>query len=139
MNRILGLDVGDRKIGVAVSDPLRILATPIKTRIRKDDETAILAIIELIDKYDAERIVIGLPYSLNGTIGRQAEKVISFKDKLLPMLSISISMQDERFSSVSANQKLREAGKNRIKLKKEIDAAAATIILQDYLDSLIIS
>lgn len=136
MARILGLDVGDKKIGVAISDPLNILATPAKTVIRVDDETAIIAIKDLMKKYNAEKIVMGLPYSLDGTIGKQAEKVISFRDKLLSMLPVSIAMQDERLSTIAAEQKLREAGQKRTKLIKKIDAAAATVILQDYLDSL---
>jgi len=139
MPRNMGLDVGDRKIGVAVSDPSSTLATPLKTIIRLDDDKAISEIVGLATKYNVDKIIVGLPYSLNGTIGKQAEKVLLFKDKLLQRSSVAILMQDERLSSVSANQKLREAGKKKDKLKKEMDAAAASIILQDYLDTLKLS
>ncbi|MDD5312566.1 MAG: Holliday junction resolvase RuvX [Dehalococcoidia bacterium] len=139
MPRNLGLDIGDRKIGVALSDPSCTLATPLKTIIRLDDDSAITEIVGLATKYNVDKIIVGLPYSLNGTIGKQAEKVLLFKDKLLQRSSIAILMQDERLSSVSANQKLREAGKKKDKLKKEMDAAAASVILQDYLDTLKLS
>ncbi len=134
MSRILGLDIGDRKIGVAVSDPSQVLASPISTIVRDDDAKAINQIAFLVKKYGATQIIIGLPYSLSGAIGKQAEKVLSFKQKIAEALSVEIIMQDERLSSVSANQKLREAGKKGNKLKKEMDAAAATVILQSFLD-----
>ncbi|MCX6005607.1 MAG: Holliday junction resolvase RuvX [Chloroflexi bacterium] len=139
MPRNLGLDIGDRRIGVAMSDPSYTLATPLKTIIRMDDEKAIEEIVGLVKKYDIEKIIMGLPYSLDGTIGKQAEKVLLFKEKLAQKSSAVVLMQDERLSSVSANQKLREAGKKKDKLKKEMDAAAATIILQDYLDTMKLS
>lgn len=134
MSRILGLDIGDRKIGVAVSDPSQVLASPISTIVRDDDAKAINQIASLAKKYGVTHIIIGLPYSLSGAIGKQAEKVLSFKQKIAEALSVEIIMQDERLSSVSANQKLREAGKKGNKLKNEMDAAAATVILQSFLD-----
>ncbi|MGD0355747.1 MAG: Holliday junction resolvase RuvX [Dehalococcoidia bacterium] len=134
MPRILGLDIGDRKIGVAVSDPSQVLASPISTIIRDDDAKAINQIACLTKKYGASQIIIGLPYSLSGAIGKQAEKVLSFKQKIAEAVNVEIIMQDERLSSVSANQKLREAGKKGNKLKNEMDAAAATVILQSFLD-----
>lgn len=134
VTRILGLDMGDRKIGVAVSDPSQILATPLMTIIRSDNEKTIAQILGLVSKYAVNKIVVGLPYSLNGTIGKQAEKVLAFTRELEKATESVIVMQDERLTSVSANQKLREAGKKRSKLKQEMDAAAATVILQSYLD-----
>lgn len=139
MPRNLGLDVGDRKIGVAISDPLQILATPLKTIIREADGPAINEILELVQKNDIRKIIIGLPYSLDGSIGRQAEKVLDFKAKLATRTGVEIIMQDERLSSVSANRRLREAGRKASKIKKEIDAEAATIILQSYLDTIVSS
>jgi putative holliday junction resolvase len=134
MNRIIGLDIGDKKIGVALSDPSQVLATPLKTIIRVSDESAIEEIVDLTKKHEASKIVVGLPYSLNGQIGKQAEKVLSFVEQITKATNIGTVMQDERLSSVSADQKLREAGKKGNKLKKGIDAAAATVILQSYLD-----
>ena len=132
----MGLDIGDKKIGVSLSDPSRTLASPLTTIIRTSDEQAISEIIKLVVKHDVEQIVVGLPYSLSGDIGKQAKKVLEFKDKIAGAIVAEIVMQDERLSSVSANQKLREAGKKGSKLKSEMDSAAATIILQQYLDEL---
>jgi len=134
MSRSIGLDIGDRKIGVSLSDPSKTLASPLTTIIRTSDEQAINDIIKLVVKHGVVQVIIGLPYSLNGDVGKQARKVLEFKDKISMSLVAEIIMQDERLSSVSANQKLREAGKKRSKLKGEIDAAAATVILQSYLD-----
>lgn len=135
MGRCMALDVGDRRIGVALSDPLQILASPLQTIYRTGDESAIAEIIGLVNSRAVEKLVIGLPYSLDGTIGPQAEKVLSFKDKIAGQLSIEIILQDERLSSVTADQKLRETSKKKSsQLKGKIDAAAATVILQSYLD-----
>lgn len=134
MPRTMGLDVGDKKIGVSLSDPTGTLASPLTTIIRISDEQAIDDIIKLVVKYDVEQIVIGLPYSLSGEIGKQARKVLEFKEKIAGSIVAEIKMQDERLSSVSANQKLREAGKKGNRLKQEMDVAAATVILQSFLD-----
>ncbi len=134
MHRALGLDVGDKKIGVALSDPSQVLATPLKTIIRVNDDIAIKEIVGLAGKHDISKIIVGLPYSLNGSIGKQAEKVLLFSRQIAQATDVEIIMQDERLTSVSANQKLREAGKKGSKLKNEMDAAAATVILQAYLD-----
>ena len=135
MPRILGLDIGDKKIGVAVSDPSQVLASPLTTILRdRDDALAINQIATLVKKYGAKQIVIGLPYSLSGAIGRQAQKVLAFERLIAQSVKVEIVMQDERLSSVSAKQMLREAGKKGNKLKSEMDAAAATVILQSFLD-----
>ncbi|MCX6006654.1 MAG: Holliday junction resolvase RuvX [Chloroflexi bacterium] len=134
MHRAMGLDVGDKKIGVALSDPSQVLATPLKTIIRVNEDGAIKEILGLARKHDISKIIVGLPYSLSGAIGKQAEKVLLFSKQIAQATDIEIIMQDERLTSVSANQKLREAGKKGSKLKNEMDAAAATVILQAYLD-----
>lgn len=136
MSRSMGLDIGDKKIGVSLSDPSRTLASPLTTIIRTSDEQAIAEIIRIIDKHNVIQVIVGMPYSLNGDIGRQARKVLEFKEKIAQSIVADIVMQDERLSSVSADQKLREAGKKGSKLKSEMDAAAATIILQSYLDEM---
>lgn len=128
------MDVGDRKIGVALSDPCQILATPLKTIIRTTDDGAIREIVDLAKKHNISKVVVGLPYSLNGSIGKQAEKVLVFTEQIKQATGKEIIMQDERLTSVSADQKLREAGKKGNKLRNEMDAAAATVILQAYLD-----
>ena len=130
----MGLDVGDRRIGIALSDPSEVLATPVKTLIRANDAGTLQEIQALVKKHEVHRIVIGLPYSLSGAIGRQAQKVLAFADQVRGVTSVEVVMQDERLSSVSADQKLREAGKKGSGLKSAMDAAAATVILQAYLD-----
>ena len=134
--RNLGLDVGDRRIGVAISDPEQILASPLMTILRDDDDDAINAIVEIVDKYEVRRIIIGLPYSLDGNIGGQANKVKNFVEKLSKKTEVDIELRDERLSTVAVDHLLIEAGiKNRDKKEKR-DAAAAAFILQGYLDSL---
>jgi putative Holliday junction resolvase len=134
MHRAMGLDVGDKKIGVALSDPSHVLATPLKTIFRVNDDSAIKEIVDLAKKHNISKLIVGLPYSLSGAIGKQAEKVLLFSKQIAQAVDVDIIMQDERLTSVSANQKLREAGKKGSKLKNEMDAAAATVILQSYLD-----
>ena len=134
MHRLMGLDIGDKKIGVALSDPTEVLATPLTTIIRVTDDIALGEINRLAKKHDISRIIIGLPYSLDGSIGKQAEKVLFFTKLIEKETGIEIAMQDERLTSVSADQKLREAGKKGRKLKSGMDAAAASVILQAYLD-----
>jgi putative Holliday junction resolvase len=134
--RILGLDVGDSRIGVAISDPVEIIATPLTVITRDDDNTAIAAIIHLVGQYDVKRIVIGLPYSLDGSIGRQANKVKDFVDKLSQSTSARIELRDERLSTVAAERLLRGAGNKKARKRSHLDAAAAAFILQGYLDSL---
>jgi len=134
--RILGLDVGDRRIGVAISDPVEIIASPVTVVNRDDDSAAINAILQLVSKYDVKRIVVGLPYSLNGSLGQQASKVKDFIDKLSRNTSAEIELRDERLSTVAAGRLLRGAGNKKAKERSSIDAAAAAFILQGYLDSL---
>ena len=132
--RILGLDIGDKNIGVAISDPEEILASPSCTIKRDSDEKAIDAILKIIDEYEIKQIVIGIPYSLSGDIGNQAESVIAFKDKLAKCIDIDIETQDERYSTIAAESLLMEAGISGKRKKDRIDAAAAAYILQGYLD-----
>jgi putative Holliday junction resolvase len=134
MHRYMALDVGDRRIGVALSDPLQILASPLQTIARTSDEYALLEIIRLVEKHEVEKLIVGMPYSLDGTIGPQAEKVLLFKDRIVAQLNIEVVLQDERLSSVTADQKLKETRKKSARMREKIDAAAAAVILQSYLD-----
>jgi putative holliday junction resolvase len=134
--RILGLDVGDSRIGVAISDPVEIIATPLTVITRDDDNAALSAIIQLVDQYDVKRIVVGLPYSLDGSLGRQASKVKDFVDKLSQSTSAGIELWDERLSTVAVERLLRGAGNKKARERSRLDAAAAAFILQGYLDSL---
>ncbi len=134
--RILGLDVGDKRIGVAISDPEEILATPLAIITREDDKKAIADIIELVDQYGVERIVVGMPYSLDGSIGGQANKVMDFAERLSKHTTAGIKVWDERLSTVAVERLLREAGSKKAGKRAKRDAAAAAFILQGYLDSL---
>jgi putative Holliday junction resolvase len=133
---MLGLDVGDRWIGVALSDPLGILASPLTRVERTDDEAAVRAIADLVRKHEAKAVVAGLPYSLNGNVGPQAVRVHDFLQRLAQSLTVPIQTSDERLSTVVATQGMIEAGASRESRKGKIDAAAAALILQWYLDRL---
>ncbi|MDD5647956.1 MAG: Holliday junction resolvase RuvX, partial [Dehalococcoidia bacterium] len=110
MGRIMGLDIGDKRIGIAVSDPSLILASPLKTLERKDDASTVLEIEALLRQYDIGRLVIGLPYLLDGTVGEQARKVMEFVARITEQIGVETVMQDERLTSVTADRMLREAG-----------------------------
>src|SRR4030043_1024203 len=134
--RALGLDIGDKRIGVAISDPEEILASPLTIITREDDEKAIADIIRLVDQHNAERIVLGMPYSLDGSIGIQANKVMDFAERLSKHTRASMEVWDERLSTVAVERLLREAGSKKAKKRVRRDDAAAAFILQGYLDSL---
>ena len=132
--RILGLDVGERRIGVAMSDPEEIIASPTTIITRDEDNTAIDTIVRLVTQHDIKLIIVGMPYSLNGTEGKQANRVKEFVDKLSEKTSADIELRDERLSTVGAERLLRQTGNKKAKRSPRDDAAAA-YILQGYLDS----
>ncbi|MBU3158590.1 Holliday junction resolvase RuvX [Clostridium frigoris] len=134
--RILGLDIGDRTIGIAVSDPLGLTAQGITTIKRKSIVIDIEEIAKICNKYDVESFVSGLPKNMNGTIGPQGEKVQRFCEKLRETLNLEVKMWDERLTTVAANRIMLEGDLSRSKRKKIVDKIAATFILQGYLDSL---
>lgn len=134
MERIMGLDIGDKTIGVAVSDPMLITAQGLETIKRENIKKDIDEIINLIREYNITKIVIGLPKNMNNTIGPQGEKVLSFVDKLKEKVDVEIHLQDERLTTVAAEKTLIEGNMSRKKRKKVIDMVAATYILQTYLD-----
>lgn len=134
--RILGLDVGDRTIGVAISDPLGFTAQGITTIRRKSEESDIEKLVEICKEYSVETIVSGLPKNMNGTIGEQAEKVQKFCATLSEHVDIEIKFWDERLTTMAAHRAMLEADMSRKKRKGLVDKIAATYILQGYLDSL---
>ena len=139
--RSLGLDIGDRKTGVAISDPDGVLAIPLTVIERRNQEDVIADIIKLVEQYKVECIVVGLPYSLDGHLTQQAMKVKDFTEKLQSVIAsrspkINIQMWDERLSSVAAERLMIEAGTRKNKRRQHQDALAAAIILQGFLDSL---
>ncbi|OGO03877.1 MAG: hypothetical protein A2Y91_08215 [Chloroflexi bacterium RBG_13_54_8] len=133
--RILGLDIGEKWIGIAMSDPSETLATPLTRIGAADAEATIEAICRLVRQHHVEAVLAGMPYSLDGSLGQQARRVQSFLQKLSPRLGMPIETWDERFSTVNAQQRMIEAGKRRERRREQIDAAAAALILQEYLDS----
>lgn len=134
--RILGLDIGDRTIGVAVSDPLGLTAQGITTIRRKSTEKDLEEIKKICEEYSVESIVAGLPKNMNGTLGPQSEKVISFCDLVKEYINLPINMWDERLTTVAAHRAMLEADLSRAKRKKIVDKIAAIYILQGYLDSI---
>ncbi|MGL4730836.1 MAG: Holliday junction resolvase RuvX [Clostridium sp.] len=134
--RILGLDVGDRTIGVAISDPLGFTAQGITTVKRKGLENDINEMIKICNEYEVEKIVSGLPKNMNGTVGEQGEKVKSFCEELKKHIDLPIIFWDERLTTVAAHKAMLEADLSRSKRKKLVDKIAATYILQGYLDSI---
>ena len=135
VGRILALDVGERWIGVALSDPCGILASPLTRIDRMGAEVPVEAIRHLVIQHEVQRIVAGMPYSMNGTLGQQAERVRDFLQELSQSLEIPIETWDERLSTVAAGRRMAEAKSGKGSRKARIDAAAAAYILQGYLDA----
>jgi len=133
--RIIGLDVGTVRIGVAQSDIMKILATSTEVIVRKNPQQDAARVAELCKNLNAEKVVVGLPLQMNGEQGMSVEMVKSFVAVLEPLIpNIPIIYQDERLSTVSAQRMLIEADVRRDKRKEVVDKVAATIILQNYLD-----
>ena len=133
--RVLALDVGERRIGVAVGDPTGLLATPIDTVDGEKESLALDEVVRLIAEYEVEEIVVGLPLSLSGRSGAQARRVREFAEAIGRRAPVQVIFQDERYSSVQAERLLRDSEKRPSRDKGRIDSAAAAIILQSYLDS----
>jgi len=131
--RILGIDHGDARIGVALSDPSAFLASPLC--VIKSTKTALDEIDALVKEHGVATIVVGLPRNMNGSYGPAAEKVRAFMEKLREKVGVPVEEWDERLSTVSAHNALREAGLNGKKRKDVVDKVAAQIILQNYLDA----
>jgi putative Holliday junction resolvase len=154
--RCLGLDIGDKRTGVAVSDPMGILATPLTVLDSTEENALINEVLKLVGQYSVECIVVGLPRTLNGELGKQANKVTAFADKLSwqakqsSLNELDVQLWDERLSTKAAERlKIEASGKgnklhsrakrgtkkHRFSAKSKIDAIAAAFILQGFLDS----
>ena len=134
--RILGLDFGDRRIGVAVSDELGLTAQGEKTILRKNNRQLLDEIRQLVHRYDVELILIGYPLRLDGSKGIQCEKVDRFSGLLEISLQLPVIKWDETLSTKEAEDILREGGIHWEKRRQLVDKVAATLILQHYLDHL---
>jgi len=136
VGRILALDHGDRRIGIAVSDPLKIIASPHGTIDRRKTPDIFSEISHLISQLEIEVVVVGLPLNMKGLDSDQTRKVRSFISDLQNHTAIAIHTVDERLSSSSAEQSLVQRGVRTGKKKGAVDSTAAAIFLQEYLDSL---
>lgn len=134
--RYLGLDLGTRTLGIAISDKTGLIASTLKTiRFQEGKEDTLLEEIKkIVLEESIDGIVLGLPRNMNYSIGQRGESTILFQKKLENYLNMNVELQDERLSTVEATNYLLEADLSRKKRKKHVDSVAATIILQTYLD-----
>jgi len=133
--RILALDYGNKRVGVAVSDALGWTAQPLATLEMHGHQELLAEIKEYIDKYEVEEIVVGMPYNMDGTMGKRAEITQAFINFLKNKLELPIKIQDERLTTSQAKNILLEADVSRKGRKKVIDKLAASLILKSYLNS----
>lgn len=136
--RILGIDLGSRTVGMAISDYLGIIATPIGTsRIEENDLQEALSCVKMVVKErGVEKIVLGLPKNMDGSQGFQSEYCLQFKQMLEDEVKLPVIMLDERLTTKMAHNAMLQADMSRNKRKQNVDKIAATIILQSYLDTL---
>lgn len=134
--RYLGIDLGSKTVGIAMSDPTCTIASTFKTIFFKNEdyESTLDEIKQIVKDYDIKKIIIGLPKNMNNTLGERAIISTRYKEMLENNLDIPVIMFDERLTSVISNQVLIEADISRKKRKKKVDSIAAQVILQDYLN-----
>lgn len=134
--RYLGLDLGTKTIGVALSDITHTISSPLKIIRFEEGEFngALSEIKNLVNEFNVEKIILGFPKNMNNTVGESGERALLFKNFLENNLNIEVIMQDERLSTVEANNYMLKADMSRKKRKDKIDGLAANIILQTYLD-----
>lgn len=137
--RHMGLDVGDRRIGVALSDETATLASALTTLSRVGGRKDAAAVAELARTHEVVAVVVGLPLNMNGSRGPQVEKVLGFVDGLRAQLPVPVVLRDERLTTVEADERLREAGLGWKERKRVVDQVAAVVILQEYLDESAVS
>ena len=136
--RILGIDWGDKKMGVAISDPMNIIARGVGVFYGEEKEK-IEKLREIVDRFNVELIVLGFPLSLSGEIGKQAEKILKVKEKIETTLKIKVELIDERFTTKIANTPFKKTKEKRKKARKKVlddDTSSAIIILNSYLERL---
>jgi len=136
MSRILGIDYGERRIGLAISDPLGIIALSLPTLDTKKVKDVFEEIKTIVKEKGVEKIVLGLPRNMDGTIGEKGEKVKEFANKLKGKIGKEIDFWDERLTSVESLKILREEKRKIKREKKIVDQISAVLILQGYLDNL---
>jgi putative holliday junction resolvase len=133
--KVLALDIGSVRIGVATSDETQLLASPYGVIRRRGARESLAAILRAVEETEAGLVVVGLPVSFDGMLHAQAKSIQAFAEKLRKRLSVPLIYADEALSTVRAQEKLRTGGVRRDRISARIDAAAAAVILQDYLDA----
>jgi putative Holliday junction resolvase len=136
--RILGLDIGERRVGVAISDPTGTVVRPLQTLVRGSREEDLAAVAAIVKEHDVGLVVVGEPLSLDGTEGPQARRIARYALVLAEHVSVPVVSWDERFSTVTAQEILSQRGRKKrqhARDKGQVDAIAAAVILQSYLDS----
>jgi putative Holliday junction resolvase len=134
--KILGLDIGEKRIGIAISDELGYTAQGMRVMNRSGLADDLTVLRELIKETEATEVVVGLPKNMDGTLGESAQKVLSFAKKMEEFLSLPVILWDERWTTAEATRLLVDADISRSKRRKVVDKLAAVLILQGYLDSL---
>jgi putative Holliday junction resolvase len=132
--RLLALDLGAKRIGVAVSDELRVTTRPLPLILRRSWKELLQQVACLVESFEAKGLVVGLPLRLDGGEGTAAENVRRLAEKFQRSLSVPIYLQDERLTTFAANSGLKAAGRNESESKREVDSEAAAIILRDFID-----
>jgi putative Holliday junction resolvase len=135
IERIMGLDIGDRRIGVAMSDPLGLTAQPFDTIERTSDAAALGRIAEIADSYLVGRIVVGIPYSARGELTAQAQKIARFADRIASRVKAPVVRWDERHTTQTAERALLEADTSRARRRQVRDKMSAVVLLQDYMEA----
>ena len=133
--RLMGVDAGERRVGVAVTDDFRMIASPVATVMRGKDELQQLR--ELVERYGVTGIVAGLPKGMSGREGQQADDVRSYAGSLAESLGLPLRFWDERLTTAMAERSLIEAGRSRSQRRDVVDAVAAALMLQSYIDTVV--
>ena len=136
MGRVLAIDYGEKRLGLAISDPNQIISKPLKTIILTDSQYIYNELEKIISDYEIQKLIIGLPLGMDGKNTQQTSKVEAFKENLQNKISIPVILFDERLSSVSAKKSLISQGIKTGHNKSKIDQTAAAIFLQHFLDTL---
>ncbi|WP_232302267.1 Holliday junction resolvase RuvX [Alicyclobacillus hesperidum] len=133
--RTLAVDYGERRVGIALSDPTGLIASALTVIQRETDEQVVDVIAGLVVEHGVERIIVGNPITMKGEVGEKAQKAALFAQQLRERVSIPVELFDERLTTVSAERALLEGDVRRKRRRSIIDAVAATILLQNYLDA----
>jgi len=133
--RILGIDYGQKRIGIAISDEMAIVATPVGTVEESGVNAAVAAIAKIVTEREVGKVIVGLPRNMDGSIGPKAQETLAFVEKLKTRVTVPIQTWDERLTTKAAERAMIEADVSRKKRRENIDKMAAQLILQSYLDS----